>query len=232
MNPDYGLDAPGVIRNLALVAIVLAPVAVLTPLWLAIPAGVTSAACALEAVYMVWSSRSGKLRQRDRLLASIDWTSARRVLDVGCGRGLLTIGAARRLRPDGLAIGIDLWQAADLTGNRPAAALENARAERALDRVRIVTADMRRLPLGDGTIDAAVSSLAVHNVPDAAGRAAALQEIARVVRPGGLVLLQDFRNTASYADELRRLGFADIAVSGLQFRIFPPAHIVQARKPR
>jgi hypothetical protein len=39
MKPDYGLDAPGVIRNLTLVAIVLAPVAVLTPLWPAIPAG-------------------------------------------------------------------------------------------------------------------------------------------------------------------------------------------------
>ena len=112
MKPDYGLDAPGVIRNLALVAIVLAPVAVLTPLWLAIPAGVTSAACALEAVYMVWSSRSGKLRQRDRLLARIDWTTALRVLDIGCGRGLLP--SMRRT-----VCGRTVWRLASISGRRP-----------------------------------------------------------------------------------------------------------------
>jgi hypothetical protein len=49
----------------------------------------------------------------------------------------------------------------------------------------------------------------------------------------GVILVAVIGPMAAYdADELRRLGFADIAVSGLQFRIFPPARIVQARRPR
>jgi hypothetical protein len=55
--------------------------------------------------------------------------------------------------------------------------------------------------------------------------------IARVLRPGGRVLLQDFRHTAEYADGLRAAGLADVERSGLQWRIFPPARVVSARKP-
>jgi len=40
------------------------------------------------------------------------------VLDVGCGRGLLLIGAARRLTT-GKAVGVDIWQAEDRVGNLP-----------------------------------------------------------------------------------------------------------------
>jgi hypothetical protein len=43
-------------------------------------------------------SKVGKLRERDRLLDSIPWRGDEAVLDVGCGRGLLLVGAAKRLR--------------------------------------------------------------------------------------------------------------------------------------
>jgi len=48
------------------------------------------------------------LRARDRLLDGLGLTGQENLLAVGCGRGLLLIGAARRL-PNGRAVGVDLW---------------------------------------------------------------------------------------------------------------------------
>jgi cyclopropane fatty-acyl-phospholipid synthase-like methyltransferase len=73
------------------------------------------------------------------------------VLDVGCGRGLLLIGAAKRLTT-GKAVGVDIWQTEDLSGNRPEATLENARLERVAERVGVKDGDARRLPFADGTL--------------------------------------------------------------------------------
>ncbi len=231
-TPDYGLDAPHVIRNLALAAIALAIAAQLLPDRLTWFAWGTAALCGVEAAAMVWASRVGKIRQRERLLDQVDWPDVSRVLDVGCGRGLLAIGAARRLGRDGTVVGVDLWQAADLAGNDPAAAVENARKEAASDRVRIVTGDMRALPLADRSVDVVLSSLAIHNVQGQAGRTRAIAEIARVLAPGGVVVIQDFQNVQRYAEDLRSNGLTVDKISGLQFRIFPPARYLVARRPR
>jgi len=206
VTPDYGLDAPPVIRNLALAAIALAVGAQLLPHRLMWFAWGTGALCGVEAAVMVWASRVGKIRQRDRLLDQVQWPGVSHVLDVGCGRGLLAIGAARRLGSDGTVVAIDLWQAADLAGNHPGAALENARMEAVSDRVRIVTGDMRALPLTDRSVDVVLSSLAIHNVQGEAGRTRAIAEIARVLKPGGVVVIQDFQNIRRYAAELRSRG--------------------------
>jgi len=229
-RPDYGLDAPPVIRNLALAAIGTAIAAMFLPWRLALVAWATGALCALEAVYMVWASRVGKLRQRERLLDLVDWSTVSTVLDVGCGRGLLLIGAARRLRPGARGIGVDLWQAADLGDNRPSATIENAAREGACPKVGVVTGDMRALPLGVASVDLVVSSLAIHNVPDGAGRDRAIAEIARVLKPGGRVIIQDLRHVDRYRAELEAHGVGDVMISGLQFRIFPPARYLVGRK--
>ena len=235
---DYGLDAPYVIRNLVLAG--AAGVAVgLLPLWLrsgwlvslAFAGWALAAVCLAEAAYMVWSSRVGKLWQRDRLLGRLAWRGDEAVLDVGCGRGLLLIGAAKRLTAGGRATGLDLWQTEDLAGNSEAAARANAAAEDVADRVELVTGDMRQMPFPDGSFDVVVSSLAVHNIYDEAGRAQALREFARVLRPGGRVLLQDIRHTAEYAGGLRGAGLVVVERSGLQWRIFPPVRVVAALKP-
>src|SRR5437660_1447109 len=78
------------------------------------------------------------------------------VLDVGCGRGLLLNAAARRLTT-GKAVGVDLWQNADLSNNRPEATLENARLEGVADRVQVKDGDARQLPFADAVFDVVVS---------------------------------------------------------------------------
>ena len=230
-RPDYGLDAPPVIRNLALAAIAASVAASFLPWRYALVAWGSGALCAFEAVYMVWASRVGKLRQRERLLDVVEWSRVSRVLDVGCGRGLLLIGAARRLGPTGRAMGIDLWQAADLGGNRAAATIDNAVREGVRDRISVITADMRAVPLPSASVDLVVSSLAIHNVPDQAGRNQAIAEIARVLKPGGRVVVQDMRHVQRYAAELAKHGIRGVTISGLQFRIFPPVKYLVGHKP-
>lgn len=225
----YGIDAPGVVRNLALLGIACGAVVYLGgPGWrgFAIPGAIFLA----EAVLMLWSSRFGKRRVVERMLDALSLRGDERVLDVGCGRGLLLIEAAKRL-PEGRGVGVDLWHRQDQSGNARRVTLQNAEREGVADRVKVHDGDARRLPFDDGCFDVVVSSLVVHNIPDAAGRADAMREMTRMLRPGGRLALLDFRHTARYAETLRAAGLASVERSGLRFGIFPPVRIVTGRKP-
>jgi len=117
------------------------------------------------------------------------------------------------------------------SGNNREATLANARAEGVADIVEVKTGDMRELPFEDQTIDVVVSSLAIHNIPDQEGRARAVQEIARVLKPQGQVALLDFQCTDEYDHTLHALGWHEVKLSGLQFQMFPPVRVVTGRKP-
>jgi SAM-dependent methyltransferase len=231
---DYGLDAPALVRNFAiagaallLVGFALAVVGVAGlagPLWLA------GAMFLVTSAAMLHSSRRGKLIERDRLLDRLGLGGDEDVLDVGCGRGLLLIGAAKRV-PAGRAVGVDIWSQADQSDNRRSATLANAEAEGVAERVEVVDGDMRSLPFADASFDAVVSSLAIHNVPDAAGREGAIREIARVLRPGGRVAILDLRATSDYALALEDNSLVDVARSRRSFRMYPPVRVVTGRRP-
>ena len=132
----------------------------------------------VTAALMIWSSKVGKLKLREQIVDSLALHGDETVVDVGCGRGLMLMAAARRLTTGG-AIGIDLWQNADQSGNHAEATLANAQIEGVANRVDVKTGDMRKLPFADQTIDTVVSSLAIHNIPNKEGRAQAIREIAR-----------------------------------------------------
>src|SRR5512143_2032961 len=231
MSPDYGIDAPNVIRNLVIAGALASAVAagaaagafprvlVLRPsarLALEFPliASMLPAAAGLlgTACWMYLGSRFGKLRERERLLAFIPWRGDERVLDVGCGRGLVLVGAARRLTT-GAAVGIDIWQAEDLSGNEADAPLRNAAIEGVRDRVSVQTADMRRLPFDGGLFDVVVSRAAIHNLYSAAERAAAIGEIVRVLKPGGRAVIADIRHMTEYEREFQARGCPDVRLA-------------------
>ena len=233
---DYGLDAPGIVTGFAalgtsllVVGMALGHLASSRSLhrlgsmasWMGISFAITS-------LLMIYSSRSGKLRARDRLLSSLDFRGDETVLDVGCGHGLLLVGAAKHLST-GRAIGIDLWSARDQADNSAAAALANADAEGVRDRVEVRDGDMRDLPLPDASVDLVVSSLAIHNLPTIADRERAIAEIARVLRPRGIVALIDIAHVGEYARALHAHGCA-VEQMGFVPTIFPPARELLARK--
>jgi len=155
---DYGIDAPPIIRNLAIsgvVALIIGIAAFRSTIesrWLVRLIGyvgiIDSVLLLLQPPLMIWSSRVGKLRMRKALIDSLNLKGNETVLDVGCGRGLLLNEAAKHL-PSGKAIGVDLWQTEDQSGNDPDTTLANARAEGVAERVEIKTGDMRELPLPD-----------------------------------------------------------------------------------
>jgi SAM-dependent methyltransferase len=238
---DYGIDAPGVqlrflIVGTSCVAAGIALILVgrarhagfargLAPPLLSI--GVTFL---LTAGLMFWGSRVGKLRLRDRVIDQLSLRGGERVLDVGCGHGLMLVAAAKRLTA-GRAVGVDIWQTQDQAGNSSGATLANARAEGVEDRVELRDGDARRLPFEDASFDAVVSSWALHNIYDAAGRQQALREIARVIKPGGRLAVIDIRHAADYARALSECGMIDVRLHAPNFIFLIPSRLVTATKP-
>jgi ubiquinone/menaquinone biosynthesis C-methylase UbiE len=179
---------------------------------------------------MVASSKWGKIRQREWLLDRVAWRGDERVLDARCGRGLLLCAAARRV-PNGRAVGVDVWQARDQTGNSPQATRANAGAEGVTPRIDVTAGDVRALPFRDAAFDVVVSSLAIHNIGDDAGRVSALRELARVLKAGGRLLVQDIAHTRRYADVFREAGLTGVRRHMPHAMLFSPTRLVDATKP-
>lgn len=233
-RPDYGIDAPKVIANLAVLGLVL----VLAGLgvryerhhswgWGLVYWGSTWLSMAL---LMVFYAKVGKFKQRDRILELAGLTGAETVLDVGTGRGLLAIGAARRLS-SGRSVGVDIFSRADLSGNSLERTLANVRAEGVEGRVEIRSEDARTLSFTDGSVDRVVSNLCLHNIADKAERARALGEIARVLKPGGRAILSDYKLVDEYGAFFRERGFTVENKGPFLMDTFPPLRICVAIKP-
>ena len=238
-KPDYGVDAPGVVRNFFL----LGTVALIVGLALSKFVGPRSALMAAligtgifggltwiaTAGLMFFGSKVLKVRFRERLLDQIPWRGDERLLDVGCGRGLILIGAARRLKA-GIATGVDLWQTQDQSGNSPDTTRANALAAGVTDRIEIKTGDARELEFPADTFDVVLSSWALHNLYERGDREKALQEILRVLKPEGQFLLVDIRHGREYATALEQAGAKDVRMSAPNFLFVIPSRVVSGRK--
>jgi arsenite methyltransferase len=216
-RPDYGIDSPAMVAGeLILSGVGFAAAAILyarrAPRPFGIPLWAVSLAVAayllLMAGGMLFYSVIGKRAIRDWLLDQVPWRGDEVVLDVGCGRGLLLVGAARRLT-SGKAIGVDAWIRGAVSGNRPAAALRNARLAGVAERVTVRDGDARRLPCADASVDVVVCNFVLHEMDTRTDRELMLSEIARVLRPGGHVALVDFIFTGEAVRLLRAGGVGD-----------------------
>ena len=208
---DYGIDAPELVRSFLVGG--LSCFAIIAILYLSFGQSVwwlsgLMAILLVAALYfgfmgglMVFYSKITKLSDRDAILAQVQWHGDEQVLDVGCGRGLMLIGAAKKLTT-GKATGVDIWAAKDQSTNAAQNTLINALLEGVEDRLEVKTADMRKLPFEDGAFDVVVSNWAVHNLDDADDRKLALAEMQRVLKPNGTLLLSDIVNRGEYVNQL------------------------------
>ena len=103
------------------------------------------------------------------------------VLDLGSGPGLDVFLAARQVGPEGRVIGVDMTPAM----------LDRARANAAkigVSHVEFREGRLEALPVESSSIDAVTSNCVINLVPD---KRAVFAEIARVLRPGGRMVISD-----------------------------------------
>jgi ubiquinone/menaquinone biosynthesis C-methylase UbiE len=125
----------------------------------------------------------GKQAEYDhKIISLLELKEDDRILDLGCGTGVLTRMIADRLNPEkgGLSMGIDA--AAGMIGI--------ARKKREAPACRFEIAAAEDLPFEDASFDSIVSSLFFHHVPLDLKKKA-LSEAFRVIRPGGKLIIAD-----------------------------------------
>ena len=248
LKPDYGIDAPGLVRFFLIAgtgALFFFFLALNLPVLGQIFKVVATGILAIVTAYlmgmgclMLYYSKITKLRDAEHSLNLIEWSGQEIVLDIGCGRGLLLIGAAKRLT-SGKAIGIDLWQEKDQANNRASATERNVILENVAERVEIKTADMRELPFPEDYFDIVTSNWAIHNLESESDRHKALKEIVRVLKPDGTIIISDIVNQTEYANYLRSCNVGkvelhnnptrDVILRAVSFGSFAPS-VVLARK--
>ena len=178
---------------------------------------------------MLWGSLAGKFRLRNKMLNNLKLQGNEKVLDVGCGAGLMLIGAAKRLTK-GKVIGIDIWQTDEQSENSLEKTRQNVKIEKVEKNVEIKTADAKSLPFPNDSFDIIVSSWALHNLYEPEEREKSLREIIRVLKKGGKIALADIRHGQEYAEFFAKNGLQNIEISRPYFLFITPTLIITANK--
>lgn len=143
-----------------------------------------------QAPFYDWGCRAiglGRNFRNETLRHAALWPSGR-VLDVGCGTGVLTRLAAQAVGPSGHVVGID--PSPGMLG------VARRNAERANSRAEFKLAAIERLPFEDGSFDVVLSSCMLHHLPAELKREG-LREVCRMLKPGGRFVAVDIDRPAN-----------------------------------
>jgi ubiquinone/menaquinone biosynthesis C-methylase UbiE len=170
-----------------------------------------------------------KFRQATLDLARIQ--PGEQILEVGCGTGTLTLAAAAKAGPQSQAAGIDI--APDM--------IETARrkALKAGLQVQFQVGRIEAIPFPDSQFDLVLSSLMLHHIHGDAAKQQGMQEMLRVLKPGGRLLIVDVipprnphmrglvslivgremlaHSVAEFSAMLEQAGFVDIATGPTRY---------------
>jgi arsenite methyltransferase len=232
-HSDYGLDSPLMVRHMfsrgawtlafALVMFMVNRAQYPGPAArILIVLGLIAVGFFVAAWLTMQASKVARFQIRDRILDSLELKGEERVLDVGCGTGLMAIGAAKRLK-SGRVTGLDQTEEADVVK-------ENAKLEGVADKLRIDTGVSARLVYPDNHYDAVVSALALRGLGEVDVREQMVREMFRVLKPGGRLAIFDTARVADYAEVLRSAGAPSVELSPVIWYGIQPARLLTARK--
>ena len=136
---------------------------------------------ALAGVLEIRGSHPRQVEMRVGHIEMLGELVGQRVLDVGCGTGVVTRDIARQVGPGGLVVGVDPTPVF-------VEIAERLRQEANLDGLHYQTGDGRALDFPDSSFDVVMAITVLSHLP---ARTQVLAELARVVRPGGRLLVTD-----------------------------------------
>jgi len=147
-----------------------------------------------------WVESPHPLITRPRLREILEPAAGERILEVGPGTGYYTLEVAEWVKPGGQVDILDLQQEMlDHTMGRA--------GERGLANVTPTQSDATAMPYEDGIYDAAFLVAVLGEIPD---QEAALRELARVLKPGGRLIVGELLGDPHYV----RLGPLRLLASG------------------
>lgn len=111
------------------------------------------------------------------------------ILDVGCGPGLTTLELAERVGPEGRVVGID--------GSEEFTDILRRKAE-GIGHIEVVPTDVRALDLPADSADAAFARWLLCFLAEPQ---AAIEGMARALKPGGILVVMDYYNYEGFANQ-------------------------------
>ncbi|CAM2917165.1 class I SAM-dependent methyltransferase [Paenibacillus sediminis] len=219
----YGIDAPFWVGFLTILGLVLTVISCFG-LPQSILGVIFGGFMFVEGVWMFLYSTVIKIRHRHVIIDLAEIKQGDKVLDVGTGRGLLAIAAAMR----GAAVtAIDKWSAWDLSGNGRQT-FEDNRISEGVPRIELLDGDVQDLPYQDETFDAVISNFVIHNIKKPEERKTAVEQMWRVLKKGGVLVISDIAKINEYTEILRNKT-AEVKVQSIYYT-FPFSKIVVAHK--
>ena len=141
-----------------------------------------------------------RITMAKRIIAELGLKGSEQILDVGSGRGLYAIEAARRLS-SGRVIGIDVWDAAAVeklafhhrfsqpTGNTIINARKNVELVGVADKVEFINMDAAHLEFPGASFDLVICGFVISHLWRS--QESVLKELRRVVKDGGRLIIVD-----------------------------------------
>jgi len=125
-------------------------------------------------------------------MKALDEIDNPQILDAGCGTGRTAIRIAKALKNGGHLFGIDIYSKFAIPGNTLDTVQNNARIEKVEDKTTFQYGSATDIPFEENRFDIVNASSVLHEVHKANGKNRAMQELYRVLRPGGYLYLSEW----------------------------------------
>ena len=170
-----------------------------------------------------WLAGPGRTRVLEQVLDSLELQGSERILDAGSADGQLGLAAARRLK-SGKVIALG-----DTATNE--VLREAAKNEGLGDRIRFESGDWKKLAYTDGSFECVIGSQVLARLDTDVQRTQAIQEMLRVLKPGGHLALHEVSDFGFVIQTLERASASSPRVVSTSLPLGLGGRVITARKP-